>query len=76
MDPTCTLLWMNYTAGGSLPRGAISGGYLSDGSKTYVSKVVHENKLSFGYYNIGSQMAYYEQDDVHTTRTMEQFLLL
>ena len=76
MDLTCTLLWMNYTAGGILPDGVISGGYLPDGSKTYASIVAHGGKLSFGYYNRESQVTYYEQLGVHTTRSMEILVLL
>ena len=50
MDSACPLLWMPYTAGWKLPVGAVSGGLLSDGSPTYVSKVTHDDgRLLFGY---------------------------
>ena len=76
MDLTCTLLWMPYIAGDLLPVGAISGGRLLDGSITYVCKIIQGDHLVFGYYNIESELAYYELGGVHTTTSMEILLLL
>ena len=76
MEPTCTLPWMPYTAGGILPDGAISGGHLPDGSVAYVSKVTHNDLLAFGYYNTKTQLVYYEMGGAKTKASMEILVLL
>ena len=46
VDASYPLPWMSYTAGESLPVGAVTGGCLADGSETYVVKVNHnKNEL-------------------------------
>ena len=76
IDPNCTELWIPYTAGELLPDGVISGGHLTDGSTTYVTKVIHDNVLAFGYYNTEFELAYYKQRGLHTTSSMELLVLL
>ena len=76
VDPACTLLWIPYRAGGILPDGVISGGRLADGSPTYVSRDSNGNALPFGYYDIKSELAYYQMGDSYTTSTMELLILL
>ena len=77
MDPTCTLTWMPYTAGGLLPFGVVSGGLLADGSTTYVSKVTHDNvRLSFGYYNTKTELVYYDVAGARTKTSMELLVLV
>ena len=76
MDPTCTLHWMPYTAGGILPYGAISGGHLPDGSVTYVSKIIHNDLLVFGYYNTKTKLVYYEMGGAKTKKSVEILVLL
>ena len=76
MDPTCTLLWVPYIAGDLLPAGSISGGRLLDGSITYVCKIIQGNRLVFGYYNIESELAYYELAGIHTATSMEILVLI
>ena len=75
-DPACTLPWMPYTAGELLPAEAISGGYLPDRSVTYVSRVSYSGSPIFGYYNAGSEFAYYEMYGVRTATSMELLILL
>ena len=76
-DSACTLLWMPYMAGEKLPVGAVSGGLLSDGSTTYVSKVTHgAGRMAFGYYNTEAALVYYELGGAHTKTTMEVLVLL
>ena len=72
-DPTCTVLWMPYMAGGILPVGVVTGGRLLDGSITYVSKI---DSYVIGYYDEGTQQAYYEWAGTGTTTTMEVLVLL
>ena len=76
MDPACTLPWISYSAGGLLPVGAMSGGHLTDGSTTYVAKVVHNGEELFGYYNTKSQLAYFEKGGAHTKTTMKLLVLI
>ena len=76
MDPTCSLLWMPYTAGNSLPAGLVSGGRLPDECTTYVCKVIQDGRLMFGYYNTESELAYYELAGVRMTTSMELLVLL
>ena len=76
IDPVCTLPWMPYRAGGLLPAEVISGGHLSDGSPTYVVKVIHSGTELFGYYDTGSELAYYEIGGARTTTSMEMLVLL
>ena len=75
LDPTCILIWMPYTAGGQLPVGAISGGLLSDGCITYVSRVIHNVWPAFGYYNTKTELVYYELAGTHTKKSMEILVL-
>ena len=76
VDPACTVPWIPYTVGESLPFGVIGGGYLSDGSITYVSKVIVNGYTGFGYYNVRSELGYYEVEGAQTTTSMELLLLL
>ena len=76
INPDCTLPWMPYTAGSVLPTGIISGGHLSGGTTTYVIKVLHNGMQIFGYYNTGSELAYFEYVGGRTKSSMEMLLLL
>ena len=67
----CTLLWMCYTAGELLPVGAISGGFLPDGSNTYISRVTRRGWLIFGYHNTEAELTFYECYGAHTKTSME-----
>ena len=55
----CPLSWMPYKAGEPLPIGSVAGGHLTDGSVTYVIKIIIPNDVVFGYYNSKSALAYY-----------------
>ena len=74
-DDSCPLLWIEYTAGETLPVGAVAGGHLADGSVTYVAKITDGDQL-FGYYSPKTEMAYYEMSGVRTASSMQIFLLL
>ena len=60
VDPACPVLWTSFTVGESLQFGVIGGGHLSDGSITYVSKVIVNGYTGFAYCNARSELAYYE----------------
>ena len=75
-DPACTLPWIPYTAGELLPAGVISGGSLPDGSITYVCRVVQSGNFVFGYYNAGSERAYFENAGAKTSTSMQLLILL
>ena len=76
-DDACNLLWLAYTAGETLPNGAVADGRLSDGSPTYVAKITHRNRQAFGYYNPISELAYYEAyKEVHTATSMDILVLM
>ena len=76
MDATCNAPWMSYTAGESLPVGAVAGGHLADGSPTYVAKVTHDGRQALGYYNPVSATAYYTAGGYYTATSMDIFVLL
>ena len=76
VDPACPVPWIPYTAGESLPFGVISGGHLSDGSITYVSKVIVNGYTVFDYYHARSELACYEYGGAQTTTSMELLVLL
>ena len=76
VDPACPVPWMPYTVGEPLPFGVIGGGHLSDGSITFVSKVIVNGYTGFGYYNARSDLAYYAWGGAQTTTSMELLVLL
>ena len=76
VDPACTLPWMPYRAGGLIPADVIGGGHLSDGSTTYVVKVLHNDAQTFGYYNARSELVYYDYRGANTKNSMEVLVLL
>ena len=76
VDPACTLLWIPYTVGDSLPSVVITGGHLSDGSITYASKIIIGDYQGFGYYNSRTELAYHEWGGAQTTTSMELMVLL
>ena len=75
-DETCAIPWMAYTAGQTLPAGAVIGGHLADGSHTYIAKMTIGNSESFGYYNPNNKMGYYEFHGTHTTTSMDILVLI
>ena len=76
-DAACPLPWMPYTAGETLPVGAVTGGRHGDGSETYVVKIMHSNGQAYcGYYHPASALAYYETKGVHTASSMDVLVLL
>ena len=75
-DETCSVPWMAYTAGQTLPAGAVTGGHLADGSITYVAKIIHGSAESFGYYTPTTSLAYYEFKGIHTATSMDILVLI
>ena len=73
----CTVPWLAYTAGETLPDGAVAEGRLADGSPTYVAKVNHGGRLGLGYYNPKSKLVYYEAyTEAHTSTSMDILVLV
>ena len=71
-NTACQVLWKLYTAGDSLPFGAVSGGRLSDGSATYVAKLTQSNgEQIIVNYNSKSGLAFYEYYGIQTTTSMD-----
>ena len=76
-NPACTIPWMPYTAGASIPHGAVIGGHLADGTHLYVAWVDDgTHRPAYGYYNPSSEVAHYEIDGGWTTTTMRLLILL
>ena len=76
VDPACSLPWMPYTAGESLPTEVITGGHLSDGSIAYVIRVTVNDFQQFGYYHAESELGYYARIDAISITSMEILLLI
>ena len=72
----CSVLWMDYIAGKTLPVGAVTGGHLADGSVTCLVKITHGGQYVFGYYNSKSELAYYEMAGVRTATSMQILVLV
>ena len=76
-DVTCTVPWMAYTAGETLPDGAVAWGRIADGSPTYVAMITHTGQhLIFGYYNPKMKLAYYEAAGPYTTISMDILVVI
>ena len=50
-DPACPVLWMPFAVGEPLPFGAAIGGRLTTRSATYMTKVIQNGLVVFGYYD-------------------------
>ena len=72
----CPLFWVPYTGGGPLPSGAVVGGYLTDGTATYVARKHHVTDVAVGYYNTEIEMIYFASGEARTSRTMEVLVLI
>ena len=72
----CPLFWVLYTGGDPLPNGAVVGGYLTDGTATYLARKQYSTNLACGYYNTESEMIHYESSGARTSSTMEMLVLL
>ena len=61
VGPSCSLAWMPYIAGSTLPEKAVLCGYLNNIGPTYCARIwPSEDKVRFGYYPIGHAVAYYK----------------
>ena len=72
----CPIFWVPYTGGKPIPSGAVVGGYLTEGTATYVARKSFNDIWSCGYYNTETEMIYYEYDGVKTSNTMEVLVLI
>ena len=73
---SCPLFWVPYTGGNLLPSGVVVGGYLANGKAIYVARVLYRGDLACGYYNLDTEMAYYESGGARTSSTMEILVLI
>ena len=72
----CTVIWMAYTAGQTLPVGAVIGGHVADGSVTHVARMTHNGREVLGYYHPKTKLAYYEQMGKQTATLMDILVLI
>ena len=72
----CPIFWVPYTGGKPIPSGAVVGGYLTEGTATYVARKSFNDIWSCGYYNTETEMIYYEYDGVKTSNSMEVLVLI
>ena len=72
----CPSFWVPYTGGDQLPSGAVVGGYLMDGTATYVARKHHVTDVAIGYYNTESEIIYFGSAGARTSRTMEILVLI
>ena len=57
ISPACTSLWVPYTAGDPLPKGAIIGGQTVDGDQVWIIRFSQQGVVISGYYTTGSPHA-------------------
>ena len=72
----CPLFWVPYTGGNPLPVGAVAGGYLVNGKTTYIARPEDGGHVSFGYYNIDTEIMYYVSGDAKHSNTMDILILI
>ena len=72
VGPSCSLAWMPYIAGSTLPENAVLCGYLNNIGPTYCARIWQsENKVRFGYYPIGHAVAYYKFNGSRASSEMD-----
>ena len=61
VNPVCTMAWIPFVAGSTLPRTALACGYLAVVGPTYCARIItaEDGELTFGYYVEADEVAYY-----------------
>ena len=72
----CPLFWVPYTGGDPLPSGAVVGGYLTDGTATYVARTYFLSDVPNGYHNTETEKIYYASEGAKISSTMEILVLI
>ena len=73
---SCALPWISYTAGDTLPDGAVAGGRLDDGSPTYVAKTTIAGDVALGYYDAETGYGYFWLHDAYKMTSIDILVLI
>ena len=73
VSPSCTLAWVPYTAGYTLPEKALVCGHLTSSGPAYCARVwrADRGRMFYGYYPDGHNVAYYAYNGVQESPKMD-----